>query len=73
MVEPFLQAEGVSAEEAMAAIKIAGAIMETHREKARAAMDNLLAVSQNQHLRTQAEEIIRRIKEIEDGTRKSER
>ncbi|MHC4173981.1 MAG: HEAT repeat domain-containing protein [Planctomycetota bacterium] len=73
MVQPFLQAEAVRAEAAMAAIKIAGAIMETHRDQARTAMNKLLAVSQDDDLRRQAEEIIRQIKELEDGTHKMER
>jgi HEAT repeat protein len=73
MVQPFLQAEAVRAEAAMAAIKIAGAIIQTHRDQVRMAMNKLLAVSQDEDLRRQAEEIIRQIKELEDGTYKMER
>jgi len=62
MVEPFLQAEGVKAEAATASIKIAGAIIETHREQAKMAMNKLLAVLEDEVLRKQAEEIILHIK-----------
>jgi HEAT repeat protein len=65
MVQPFLQTEAVRAEAAMASIKIAGAIMQTHRDQAGTAMNELLAVSQDEDLRKQAEEIIRQIKEFE--------
>ncbi|MDT8301097.1 MAG: HEAT repeat domain-containing protein [Sedimentisphaerales bacterium] len=61
-VEPFLQAEEVKGEAAMAAIKIAKAIMETHGERAKTAMNKLLAISNDENLRRQAEEIIRQIK-----------
>lgn len=62
MVEPLLQVETVKAEAAMAAIKIAGAIMETHRDRAMMAMNKLLAVLEDEGLRKQAEEIILHIK-----------
>ncbi len=68
MVEPLLQAEEVRAEAAMAAIKIAGTIIDTHSERARTAMNKLLAVSKDENLRKQAEEIIRHIKELENKT-----
>jgi HEAT repeat protein len=61
MVEPLMQNEAVRAEAAMACIKIARAISETHPDRARAAMDNVLAVVQDEDLRKQAEEIIRKI------------
>jgi HEAT repeat protein len=61
MVEPFLQVEPVKTEAGIAAIKIAGAIMQTHRKQAKAAMNKLLAVSKDEGLRKQAEEIIRHI------------
>ena len=73
MVQPFLQAEAVRAEAAMAAIKIAGAIMETHRDQARTAMSRLLAVSHDEDLRKRAREIVRQIKELEDSMHKMER
>ena len=76
MVEPFLQVETVRAEAAMAMIKIAGAIMETHRDRSKMAMNKLLAVSKDEDLRKQAEEIILRIKEseaFEDMMQKPER
>ena len=68
MVEPFLQVETVKAEAATAAIKIAGAIMETHRDQAMMAMNKLLAVSKDQNLRKQAEDIVRKIKNLETKT-----
>jgi HEAT repeat protein len=68
MVHPFLLAKAVRAEAAMAAIKIAGAIMRTHRDQARTAMNRLLAVSHDEDLRKQAREIVRQIKELEDKT-----
>jgi hypothetical protein len=61
MVEPFLQTEAVRAEAAMAMIKIASAIVQTHPDEAKLAMSTLLAVSQNQELRRRAEEILRQI------------
>jgi len=76
MVEPFLQVETVRAEAAMAMIKIAGAIMETHRDRAKMAMNKLLAVSKDEDLHKQAEEIILRIKgseAFEDMMQKPER
>jgi HEAT repeat protein len=65
MVEPFLQVEEVRAEATMAVIKIAGTIMDTHGERAKMAMNKLLAVSNDENLRKQAEEILRHIKELE--------
>ncbi len=62
MVEPFLQVEEVRGEAATATIKIAGTIMDTHGERAKTAMNKLLAVSNNENLRKQAEEIIQQIK-----------
>jgi len=62
MAESLLQVETVKAEAAMAAIKIAGAIMETHRDRAMMAMNKLLAVLEDEGLRKQAEEIILHIK-----------
>jgi hypothetical protein len=46
----------------MAAIKIAGMIMETYGEKAKTAMMKLLTVSDDENLRKRAEAIIRQIK-----------
>ena len=68
MVEPFLQVETVKAEAAVAMIKIAGAIMETHPDRAMMAMNELLSVSEDEGLRKQAEEIIQQIKELEAKT-----
>jgi uncharacterized protein YfeS len=68
IVEPFLQVETVRAEAAMAMIKIAGAIMETHRDRAKMAMNKLLAVSKDQNLRKQAEDIVRKSKNLETKT-----
>ena len=68
MVEPFLQVETVRAEAAMAMIKIAGAIIETHPDRAKTAMNKLLAVSKDEDLRRQAEEIVRKSKELETKT-----
>ncbi len=68
MVEPFLQVETVKAEAAMAMIKIAGAIMETHPDRAMMAMNKLLVVSKDEDLRRQAEEIVRKSKEHEAKT-----
>ncbi len=68
MVEPFLQVETVKAEAAMAMIKIAGAIMETHPDRAKTAMNKLLAVSKEEDLRRQAEEIVRKSREHEAKT-----
>jgi len=72
MVEPFLQVETVRAEAAMAMIKIAGAIMETHPDRAKMAMNKLLTVSKDEDLRKQAQEIIRQIKEPETKTHPQE-
>jgi HEAT repeat protein len=69
MVEPLLQVEVVRAEAGTAAIKIAGAIMETNSERAKKAMNKLLAVSGEEDLRKRAEEIVRQIKELETKTR----
>ena len=68
MVEPFLKVETVKAEAAVAMIKIAGAIMETHPDRAMMAMNELLSVSEDEGLRKQAEEIIQQIKELEAKT-----
>jgi len=68
MVETFLQVETVKAEAAMAAIKIAGAILENHPDRAKMAMNKLLAVSKDEDLRKQAEEIVRKSKELETKT-----
>ncbi|MBA7641671.1 hypothetical protein ES703_49356 [subsurface metagenome] len=68
MVQPFLQAEAVRGEAAMASIKIAGAIMQTHRDQAWTAMNKLLAVSRDEDLRKRAREIVRQIKELETKT-----
>jgi len=68
MVEPFLQVEEVRGEAATAMIKIAGTIIDTHGEIAKTAMNKLLAISKDEDLRKQAEEIIRRIKELETKT-----
>jgi HEAT repeat protein len=68
IVEPFLQVETVRAEAAMAMIKIAGAIVETHRDRAKMAMNKLLAVSKDQNLRKQAEDIVRKSKNLETKT-----
>jgi len=68
MVETFLQVETVKAEAAMATIKIAGTIMETHPDRAKMAMNKLLAVSKDEDLRKQAEEIVRKSKELETKT-----
>jgi len=76
IVEPFLQVETVRAEAAMAMIKIAGAIMETNRDRAMMAMNKLLAVSKDEDLHKQAEEIILHIKgseAFEDMMQKPER
>jgi HEAT repeat protein len=73
MVEPFLQTEAVRAEAAMAAVRIAGAIVRTHPDKAKPAMNRLLAVLQNQELRKQAEEILRQIEESAESNRDTER
>jgi len=68
MVEPLLQVEEVRAEAATAAIKIAETIMDTHGERAKTAMNKLLAVSADEDLRKQAEEILGHIKELETKT-----
>jgi len=71
-VEPYLQNEAVKAEAAVASIKIAGAIMETHRDQAKMAMNELLSISEDEGLRKQAEEIIQQIKELEAKTHPQE-
>jgi len=63
IVEPFLQTEEIRAEAAIAAIKIAGSIVQTDSGKAEIAMNKLLAVLQDENLRRQAEEVLRQIKE----------
>ena len=65
MVEPFLQADAVSAEAAIAVIKIAGAIAQTDPDRARIAMNKLLAGLQDENLRLQAEDVLRQIQESE--------
>ncbi len=72
MVESFLQVETVRAEAAMAMIKIAGAILETHPHQANTTMNKLLAVSKDGDLRKQAQEIIRKIKAFETKTHPKE-
>jgi len=62
MVEPFLQVEEVKGEAGTAAIKIAKVIMETHGESAKAAMNKLLAIYNDEDLRKQAKAIIGQIK-----------
>jgi hypothetical protein len=64
MVEPFLQVEEVRGEAAMATIKISGAIIDTHGERAKTAMNKLLAISHDEDLRKQAEEILRHIRDL---------
>jgi HEAT repeat protein len=68
IVEPFLQVEEVRGEAAMAVIKIAGTITDTNGERAKTALNKLLAISNNEDLRKQAEEIIQHIKELETKT-----
>jgi HEAT repeat protein len=68
IVEPFLQVEEVRGEAAMAVIKIAGTIMDTNGERAKTAMNKLLAVSNDEDLRKRADEIVRHIKELETKT-----
>lgn len=63
MVEPFIQTEEIRAEAAIAAIKIAGAIAQTSPDKAQTAMNKLLANMQDENLRRQAEEVLRKIRE----------
>ena len=70
MAKPFVHNETVRAEAATACIRIAGAILEAHPVQARAAMDDVLAVLQDENLRNQAEEIIRKIDSSEAGVRK---
>jgi HEAT repeat protein len=72
MVEPFLQVETVRSEAAVAMIKIAGAIVETHRDRTQMAMNKLLSVSEDEGLRKQAEEIIQQIKESKAKTHQQE-
>jgi len=62
MVAPFLQVETVKAEAAVAMIKIAGAIVETHHDQVKITMNKLLNVLEDEGLRKQAEEIILHIK-----------
>ncbi|MEA3226811.1 MAG: HEAT repeat domain-containing protein, partial [Planctomycetota bacterium] len=64
MVEPFFQDAVVRAEAATAAMRIAREIAQVHPDKARAAMNKLLAVLENPALREQAEAIIRQIDEV---------
>ena len=68
MVEPFLQVEEVREEAATATIKIAGTIMDTHGERIKTAMNKLLAISNDEDLRKQVEEILQYIKELETKT-----
>ncbi len=72
MVEPLLQVEAVRAEAATAAIKIAGTITDTQGERAKTAMNKVLAVCKDEDLRRQAEDIIRQIKELETKARQQE-
>ena len=65
MIEPFLRVEEVKGEAATAMIKIAGTIMDTHGERAKTAMNKLLAICNDEDLRNQAEEILRHIEELE--------
>ena len=69
MVEPFLQVEEVRGEAATAAIKIAGTIIDTHGERAKTAMNKLLAISNDEDLRKQAGEIVLHIEELKTKTR----
>lgn len=73
MAEPFLQTEAVRAEAATATIRIARTIMQTHPSEAKTAMNNLLAVLQDEDLRKQAQEIILQAEQLEADTRKAGR
>lgn len=73
MVQPFVRNEAVRAEAAAACMRIAGAILETHPVEARAAMDGVLAVLQDENLRKPAEEIIRKIDSSVAGVREAQR
>ena len=61
-----LDDSGVAEEAALAATKIARATIGTDREQVRAAMVKLLAVSKDEDLRGQAEEILRRVDKFGD-------
>jgi len=63
MVEPFLQTEEIRAEAAIAVIKIAGAIAQKDPDRARTAMNKLLAGLQDENLRRQTEDVLRQIQE----------
>jgi len=73
MVKPYLHDEAVKAEAALAMIKIAGTIMKTHPDQTKTAMNNLLAVLEDEGLRNQAEDIIRQIQTLEETARETER
>jgi len=66
MVEPWIGDQAVRAEAELAALSIARAIMGSHPEEARTAMNKLLAASRNAGLRTQAQAIVRQIERFED-------
>jgi HEAT repeat protein len=63
MVEPLLKIEEIRDEAAIAAIKIAGAITQTDPDKAKTAMNHLLASLQDENLRRQAKDVLRQIQE----------
>ena len=73
MAEPFFQVEAVRAEAATATIRIARTIMQAHPSEAKKAMNNLLAVLQDEDLRKQAQEIILQAEQLEADTRKAGR
>lgn len=73
MAEPFLQTEAVRAEAATATIRIARTIVQTQPSEAKKAMNNLLAILQDEDLLKQAQEIILQAEQLEADRRKADR
>jgi len=61
MAQNCLQDEQTKAEAAVAAVKIAGIIFDTYPQEVKAAMNEVLAVSQDESLREQAKEILDKV------------
>jgi HEAT repeat protein len=68
MVEPFLHDEVVRPEAAIAAIRIARTIMQSHPNEVKKAMSNLLTVLHDEDLRKQAQDLAALAERLEAGT-----
>ncbi|HEC03043.1 MAG TPA: HEAT repeat domain-containing protein, partial [Phycisphaerales bacterium] len=65
MAGQFVEIEAVRTEAAMATIKIAAAIGQTHPDQAKTAIEKVLSVAQIPYLREQAQETLRQIEQAQ--------